>query len=169
LDLLEVARIIKPHGLGGEVGVLMHWDDSDALTRAKHVWLTLIDGTSIEREIVRVRQSGRGFLVQFAGVGDRDAAEELRGARLSVERSVLPEASPGEVYLADLVGRDVVGPDAALIGKVVEIVSYPSVDALVIERADGSRVEQPLVDDWVQALHVCSDRVILLSLDGLVG
>lgn len=168
MNLLEVARIVKPHGLGGEVGVLMHWAESDVLLRVTRVQLTLADGTSVEHEIDRARQSGRGFLVKFRGVNDRNAAEALRGARVLLDRSCLPVPDPGEAYLTDLIGRDVVGPDAVLLGRVIDIASYPSVDSLVIQRLDGSNVEQPLVDDWVQPLDTSPTCVVLRSLDGLV-
>lgn len=151
------------------MGVLMHWAESDALAMAKLVRLQLVDGTTVEREIARVRPSGRGYLVKFVGVDDCNAAEALRGAKLLVERCVLPPAAPGEAYLSDLVGRQVVGPDKVAVGVVVEILSYPSVDSLVIERADGSRVEQPLVEDWVEPLDPVAASVVLRSLDGLVG
>jgi 16S rRNA processing protein RimM len=169
LELIEVARIIKPHGLVGEVGVLLHWDESDVLERVKCVSVALADGTNREFEIARARRSGRGLLVQFVGVTERNAAESLRNARISVDRSVLPDAEPGEAYLTDLIGREVLAPDHTTFGKVVEIASYPSVESLVIERADGSRVEQPLVGDWVEPLDASPNQVILRSLDGLVG
>jgi 16S rRNA processing protein RimM len=169
LDFLQVARIIKPHGLGGEVGVLMHWTESEALLVVKRVRLELADGTVVERDVAQVHKHGRGYRIKFVGVDDCNAAEALRGATLSVARAELPEVGPGEAFLSDLVGRQVLGPDAAVVGAVVETISYPSVDVLVIERADGSRVEQPLVDDWVEPLDGTAKCVVLRSLDGLVG
>lgn len=160
---------MKPHGLAGEVGVLMHWDESDVLLHVKPVRLKLASGELQNREIERVRRSGNGFLVKFSGVGDRDAAELLRDARVLVSREMLPDVGPGEAYLSDLVGRSVHGPDGEMIGRVIAISSYPSVESLVIECPDGTRVEQPLVDDWVQPLDTAPDRVILRTLDGLLS
>ncbi|HEY5959961.1 MAG TPA: ribosome maturation factor RimM [Polyangiaceae bacterium] len=168
MEYIEVARIIKPHGLGGEVGVLMHWAGSEVLQEVSAVQLQLGDGTVVQREISRVRASGRGFLVKFAGVNDRDSAELLRDARISVERSQLAQPAPGETFLADLIGMPVHGPDATLLGRVIDVASYPSVDALVIERADGSQVEQPWVDAWVEPIDPDAHYVQLRSLDGLV-
>ncbi len=147
----------------------MHWAESEALLVAKSAQLKLADGTVVERELTRVRKSGRGYIVKFLGVDDCGAAETLRGATLSVDRELLPAVEPGEAFLSDLVGKQVLGPDAVLIGTVVEIASYPTVDCLVIERQDGSRVEQPLVDEWVEPLDGAAERIVLHSLDGLVG
>lgn len=147
----------------------MHWAESDLLKYVKSAHLKLTDGKTVELEIGKLRPSGQGFLVKFVGVDDRNAAEALRGAFISVDRSLLPPADPGEAYLSDLIGRQVFGPDGNLVGKVVDVATYPSVDAIIIERDDGSKVEQPLVDDWVEPFDATSERIVLRSLDGLVG
>lgn len=149
--------------------MLMHWSESDIIEKVKRVRVELPDGTGDEREISRVRKAGRGYLVVFDGISDRNAAEQLRGARILVPRTELPEAEPGEAYLSDLVGRQVFGPEGVLVGSVVDVASYPSVDSLVIERVGGGTVEQPLVDDWIEPLDASSSRIVLRSLDGIVG
>lgn len=147
----------------------MHWEDSDILQRVNQVRLKYQDGTLRDHDIKRIRQSGQGYLIAFSGISDRNSAEGLRDARVLVDRSLLPEAAAGEAYFADLIGREVIGPGGELIGRVIEVSSYPSVDSLIIERPNGDRVEQPLVDDWVEPLDTTPDRVILRSLEGLVG
>lgn len=147
----------------------MHWEDSDLLERVDRVRLELADGSGADREVTKVRKSGRGYLVQFDGINDRNTAESLRGARVLVARSCLPEVGAGERYLSDLIGQKVFDPAGNLFGTVVEIATYPSVDSLVIERAGGGIVEQPFVDDWVEALGATPGRIVLRSLDGIVG
>jgi 16S rRNA processing protein RimM len=168
LDFIEVARIVKPHGLAGELGVLMHWADSDALELVERVRLVFPNGSHRDLELVRVKPQGSGYLVKFAGIDDRSAAESLRDARILVDRASVPAPDEGEAFLGDLVGMLVVGPDGTEIGRVIDVLSYPSVDSLVIERSDGSRVEQPLVEDWVKPFEPKDTNIALLSLEGLV-
>lgn len=146
----------------------MHWADSDALELVERVRVVLPNGSTRELDIARVKPSGHGYLVKFVGVDDRSAAEALRDARLLVNRSLVPAPEEGEAFYGDLIGQVVVGPNDEEIGRVVDVVSYPSVDSLVIERADGSRVEQPLVEDWVKPFEPKGGRIVLNSLEGLV-
>jgi 16S rRNA processing protein RimM len=169
LDFIEVARIVKPHVLVGELGVLMHRADSDALEKVERVRLAFADGSTKDLELARVRPSGGGYLVKFVGISDRSAAEALRNARVLVARALLETPEEGEAYFADLIGQIVVGPNQEEIGRIVDVVSYPSVDSLVIERPDGSRAEQPLVEDWVRPFDAENPKVVLLSLEGLLG
>ena len=59
------------------------------------------------RELFEVEVIGPtkgGITVKALGITDREAAEALRGVRLFVKRSRLPEPEPGAFYYEDLVG-----------------------------------------------------------------
>jgi 16S rRNA processing protein RimM len=168
LALVEIARIVKPHGLSGEVGVLPYSPDSRTLAEVKEVTLTLVDEAIRIARILAVRPMGAGFLIRFEGVTNRDQAEILREARVSVERAALPQLAVGEAYAVDLVGARVLGPDGAQLGIVNSVIEYPSVDALVIDCSDGRRAELPLIDDWVLRIDSQEGVVVVRSVEGLV-
>lgn len=165
---IQIARIVKPHGLAGEVGVLPHQATSTLLRSGSVLEIDLAEGGRRQLTVQAVRPKGRGWLVKFAEVEDRTAAEQLRGASISVQREQLPSLGQGEAYLSDLVNARVVGPDGKEVGRVVEVIVYPSVDALVVERADGSRAELPLLDEWLERVDTRDGIVVLGSLEGLI-
>jgi 16S rRNA processing protein RimM len=163
---LEVGRVSKAHGITGEVRIVPHWESSDALEQVREIWLTLKD-KRVAYEVERARAVPRAYLVKLRGVDDRNAAEALHGATVSVPRSVLPPLEPGEYYLVDLVGAKVLGPDGE-IGEVTGIVSHPTVDVIVVRLADGTTAEQPLSEPWLSNVDIGARQVILNSLDGLM-
>jgi 16S rRNA processing protein RimM len=165
---IEVARIIKPHGLKGEVGVLMHNEQSDLLEHVSAVFATASDGTRRTLLLERAMPMGRGYRVKFAGCDDRSSAESLRGLLLSVPREDLPELADDESYLIDLIGASVFGPAGEEIGEVIAVQNYPSVDALVVRMRDGTTVEQPWVEDWVKHVDEVGRRIVLSGLEGLL-
>lgn len=166
---VEIGRVVKPHGIRGEVGVLLHQPQSDLLEHVTDVTVHTANSGARPMSVERVSKMGQGYRVKFAGIDDRDAAERLRDAMLSVPRAALPPIEDDEDYLIDLVGATVLGPDGSTYGMVVEVLTYPSVDAIVIERPDGSRVEQPLVQEWVEITHhETRPRIELRSLEGLL-
>ena len=164
---LRIGRLTRAHGLKGELEVRLDWPDSRALLDAERVLLSRPDGSSESRVIASTRATGKGILVRLEGVEDRDAAEALCGSTVSVRRADLPPLEPGEYYLCDLVGLEVTGPSGQL-GRVIEIQMYPSVDAIVIEAPDGARLEQPLLEEWLERVDVTGGGVVLRSLDGLL-
>lgn len=144
----------------------LHWPDSDALRRLDHVAAALPDGTKRRLEIEAVRAVSGAALVKFAGMTTRNEAETLRDAVLSVARGQLPEPKPGEYYLADLIGAEVVDSDGS-IGRVVELRCHATVDSLVIRTAEGEILEQPLCAPWIADVDVSARRVTLRNRDGL--
>ncbi len=72
------------------------------------------------------------------GVGDRNAAEALKGLRLYVARSELPEADEDEFYHADLLGLKVVMVEGgAEVGTVRSIIPAGATEVLEIDRGPG--------------------------------
>jgi hypothetical protein len=45
---------------------------------------------------------------------------------------------------------------------------YPSVDAIVIEAPSGARLEQPLLDHWVERVDMKARQIHLASVEGLI-
>ena len=60
----------------------------------------------------------KGVLIaRLPGIEDRDQAEALRGLRLYLPRSALPQPEAGEYYHADLIGLDAVLGDGTRVGR----------------------------------------------------
>lgn len=158
--------VTRAHGLGGEVKVRLDWEGSQTLGEV--AWVTVeLEGRRQRVAVQRSRSAGRGLLVKFEGIDDRDEAERLRGAGIYVERKDLAPLAAGEFYLADLVGARVVAPDGP-VGVVEAIELHPTVDALVVRTEQGERLEQPLLDVFVADVDVDAGIVTLHSREGLV-
>ena len=118
-------------------------------------------------KIQGARHTAKGALVKFVGVVDMDAAEALRDYVVLADRALLPPLQPGEYYLSDLVGATVSGPEGT-IGTVREVCIHPTIETIVIDRAEGGSVELPLVDEWLGKVDTEAGQIELLSLDGLL-
>jgi 16S rRNA processing protein RimM len=164
---LEIGVVGKPHGIRGEVKVRLHNSASDALSRVGSVILQR-DSGSESVGIDRVRSSPSGPIVAFTGVGSREAAEAVRGARVLVSRADLPPLEPGDYYLVDLIGCSVLLAGRVL-GRAIAVRPDPSVDTLVIELSSGDIVEQPILEPWIQHVDVAQAIVELSSDDGLIA
>jgi len=164
---LDIGRVAKPHGILGAVKVALNWSGSDTLSRVERVELELPDGSRRSFEVESARAAGKQILLKLAGVASRNDAEAIRGAKVLVPRSALPPLAEGEYYLVDLMGAKVVGPDGP-VGVVVDIQVHPTIDAVVVEGAEGKRYEVPLGPPWLARVDAAARLIELSSLDGLI-
>ena len=146
----------------------LHWERSDAFEHASDVVLDFEDGSRKTFPIRAVRPVDRAVLLSLRGIEDRDAADALRGASVSVSREALPPLGSGEYYLCDLVGATVVCPEG-IVGEVIDVRIHPSVDTLVVRTPDGDLLEQPLSDPWIRTVDAEGRRVELSGRGGLIS
>ncbi len=101
-----IARILGPHGLRGQVKLKSLSED---ITRYKS--LRTLDGRVFE--IAKIVPAKEHLIVTFKGTTDRNASEALKGTELYITPDQLPP-STDDIYLATLVGRDVMSGDKVL-------------------------------------------------------
>ena len=78
-----------------------------------------------------------GVIVKAEGIGDRNAAEALRGTEFFVPRSALPAPDDDEFYYSDLEGLDVFHVDGVRIGVVERVVNHGAGDLIEISDDRG--------------------------------
>lgn len=159
---IAVAVVARPHGVAGELRLTVYNLDSDLLLGKPQLRLRFIDGTLRPLRMNAVRRVPGAMLVRLESVTSRDAAEAMRGAIVEVPRSALGSPAAGEFFHCDLEGCDVYHGE--LFGRVERVLSYPTCDALLIERPDGAKLEVPITDAFVARIDVDDRRIELANL-----
>lgn len=141
MELVEVGYVARAHGIRGELRVVCHNPESNALAEVPRIH---IGGTAYE--VAAVRPVSGAYLVELAGLRDRNLAEGMRGQVVLVERALL-DLDDDDVLLAELVGMTVTLADGTAWGEVVAIEVGPQ-DRLVIHHGDTERL-LPVVDAYI--------------------
>jgi 16S rRNA processing protein RimM len=170
-DLRMVGRIVKPHGVRGELVVDVSTDSVDLRFAVGSVlFVTARDGAVTRSLTVTAARPHTGrLLVRFEGVDGRAAAEELRGAPLSAEIGDLPPIDdPDEFYDHQLEGLAVVTVAGDAVGTVREVVHGAGGELLVVARDGGGEALVPFVRQIVPDVDVPGGRVVIDPPPGLL-
>ena len=153
--MIILGRIISAHGIRGEV--VVHSFAARPEDIAAYGPLSDVAGTRTFRlRVLRLTPKG-AVIARIAGVGDRTAAEALKGVELYVARERLPPPADGEFYHADLVGLAVVAPDGAPIGEIVAVQNYGAGDLIEIRLPNVRETELvPFTDTFVPAIDLAA-------------
>ncbi|WP_102157541.1 ribosome maturation factor RimM [Zhihengliuella halotolerans] len=163
---LQVARIGKPHGIRGEVTVQVMTDVPEE---------RFVPGVVLEVEpesagtltVSRARWNKEILLLAFAEVGDRNAAEALRGAKLFVETDEEESVDDDAWYAHDLVGLAAL-VDGERIGTVSGLRQGDVQDLLEIELTSGGDALVPFVEEIVPEVDLEAGHVLMTPPAGLL-
>jgi 16S rRNA processing protein RimM len=131
---IALAAVAGAHGTKGELRLKLFSDSIESLGRHAKVYVG-----GFERRLDGLRASGKMAVARLEGIGDRSAAESLRGTLVEVDRSALPPLAENEYYYADLIGLPAVDGHGRLVGSVVGVENYGAGDLLEIEGPEGKR------------------------------
>jgi 16S rRNA processing protein RimM len=166
---LVVGRVVKAHGVTGEVVVDVRTDDPE--TR-------FAPGTSLrarakggaERPLIvaSARPHGGRLLVRLDGVADRDSADALRGALFLVDSADLPPIEdPDEFYDHQLEGLRVRTTAGVEVGTVAEVLHTAAGELLSVRTEDGE-VLVPFVGAIVASVSLADQVIEIDPPEGLL-
>jgi 16S rRNA processing protein RimM len=122
--LLEVGRVVRAHGLRGELMVDLVTDRTERVAPGSQLHT---DSRVLTVSSSRPHQ-GR-YLVTFDDVTDRAGADALVGSTLRADAVDDPDA----VWVHDLIGSVVREADGTERGRVVSVLANPAHDQLVLD------------------------------------
>lgn len=169
-ELVAVGRIGKAHGLRGEVAVEA-WSDDPGRRFTVGVVLRA-QKTGVPLVVEAARLHGDRWLICFAGVADRTAAEALRATVLVMPARERPAIEdPDEYYDSDLVGLHAHDPAGTPLGTVTEVLHSASGVHLVLAQSVGDEAVRehlvPFVASIVPAVDVAAGTVTVDAPAGL--
>lgn len=129
----RLGHLLGPHGVQGGVKLYVLGDPAqvEALGRVyveRRGWLRLR----------RTEPLAPGLVLHLAGVGSREAAEELRGLHVYAADAELPALEEGRFYYHDLRGLEVYGAAGERLGAVQDVLDAGHQDLLVVDHGAGT-------------------------------
>lgn len=163
-----LARVMKSHGLKGEVAVEPAADLPFVLPIGLEVWFVPPPAGVRTGRIENVRRGPKGPLVKVSGIDDIGTAQKLVGSDMMVRTEDMPAdwCEPLDDG-ADPVGLCVTDVERGLLGKVVELIVTGANDVWVVEGPYGE-VLLPVIDDVVLEIDWESGSVEVKLLPGLL-
>ena len=180
-ELVSIAKVVKPHGLKGELSVIWH---ADAPFLLDEVPLVLLQAKAPEGRRIRRpkrfrvkswRPHQERLLVILEGIDGRDQAQAWAGADMLVRARDLPEPDEDELFLWQLEGLKVYlaiqGKENGeeYLGDILEIMTpQPEQEVWVIRTPDDTEVLIPAHEDTVLSVDLKQGTALVDPPPGLL-
>jgi 16S rRNA processing protein RimM len=123
-DTVRVGRVLRPHGLRGEVVVEVETEVRGRLAAGSELLLRSRDGVVRPVRLATGSFAATTARVRIEGCASRNDAEALRGAELEVPIERVPEPPPGAFWQHELVGAICRDRRAGELGQVEELIEH---------------------------------------------
>lgn len=170
--LLLVGRIVREHGVRGELKVAPETDDPARFDDLEVVYLGATAARVKPHTVrsVRYQPTKRGRLVVLAieGVDTREAAYALRQSLVFADVADLPPLEEDEVFVHDLIGLRVRTEAGEEVGVVEDVLDTPAHLTLRIARPGRPDALVPAVPAFVAETDLDAGVLVLTPIEGLL-
>jgi len=160
---VAVGRITRPHGIHGEVAVLVISEVEDRFAAGATVWLE--DGRTLT--IDASRRHGDRMLVRFREVTDRTQAEALAKALLVVPETMSPELPEGSWWDHELIGARVLTDTGRDLGELTDVIHTSANDVWSVVDEAGTETLIPVLRDVLADVDVTAKHIVVHEIPGL--
>ncbi len=169
--ILIIGRVIRPHGIRGEVVVELRTDDPADRFIPGVVFMTEppeFGPLTLEFARTHTTAGKQRLLLALEEITDRSAAEDLRGVFLSVEaEAVVDSDDPDEFHDSQLVGLKVVTVEGEELGAIVKVLHTPGHEQLVVRRPGAADALVPFVTAIVPEVDLAGGHIVVTPPNGL--
>lgn len=163
---LAVGRVLRPHGVRGELKVGM------LTTHPEH--LSDVETLYVGRDLrpyhpIGVRPHKNAMLIQLEGVTTREEAEAFRGALVSVSLRDAVPLETDEYYEHQIVGLQVETDTGERLGEVVETLTLPGANEVLVVHGTRGEILIPVTEEVVVGFDLDEERIVVHPLPGLLG
>ena len=149
-EWIEIGKIIAPQGLKGDLRVYPSSDFPERFIEPGKRWLLSpgqLEPRSIELLRGRYLPNKGLYVIELAGIENREQAERLRNSQLLIEEGDRPQLEEDEFYVPDLIGLTVINQlNGETIGKVINII-FAGNDLLEIEK---NLTDTPIISEVIE-------------------
>jgi len=167
---LVLGRVVRAHGVRGELKMLATAPEWAPFARLRRLWLGPVGGPYRAYEVEAARGRGSAVLLKLAGVESPEAAAALVGQEVAVPREEAPPPPVGTFYHYDILGLEVVQGERRL-GAVRAILETPAHDVYVVQ-GPAAEWMLPATQSFIARIEPAAGRIEVRAeadVDGLLA
>jgi 16S rRNA processing protein RimM len=166
MELLEIGRIIRPHGLAGRMKVLSYLESQDVLDALADIFIGRKAQETTAFPIDDVQKGREFFILKLRGIEDKDAASKIVGSSVWMPSEQMKKLPDGEYYWNEIIGLEVVTEGGRILGRIESVFPTGSNDVYVC-RGTEKEILLPAIGDVILKIDRDHGVMVVRLLKGL--
>lgn len=163
IEFLAIGRVVRPHGVRGELLVDSLTDFPEHLAEVETVYL---GDAAVPHTLAGARVHRNQLLLLLADCANRDCAEQYRKQLVQIKTEAAAPLPPGRYYHHQLIGCRVFSDDGEDLGELTDILETGANDVYVVATPTGELL-LPAISSVILNIDIEAKRVTAHLLEGL--
>lgn len=163
MDKIKIGQIVNAAALKGEVKVYNYSDYKERFEELNYVYVEE-EKTKIEK----VRYMKEMVILKLQGVGDRNAAEAMKGKDLYIDESQLRDLPEDTYYIKDMIGIEVRNENDEIIGRLKNVLQNTAQDLYEVELENKKTTLIPAVEEFVLDINIKENFMKVKLIEGIL-
>lgn len=164
-EFLLAGKLLKPHGLKGELWFKADTDFPDLFSKGCYVYV----GKSYQKLLIHtIRSAGEKILISFEDITSKDTARQLTNQNVYLLKEQMPVLEDSVYHHHQLIGLSVINKkEEKYLGKIVEIIQTGANDIYVVKPDDLEKNETliPAIEKYVLEINLETGVMVVNELD----
>ncbi len=164
---IALGRIVKTHGIRGEVQVYSY-SDAEYFLDYKDLFVQGKYGDKVPQRVLKARvKKGQSVILALEGIVDITQAGSFVGKEIFLDRAKLSPLAEGEYYWHEIEGLSVVSAGGEELGILSDVLATGAHDVYVV-KGDGGEILVPAVEQMVKKIDLEKGVMVVDLPPGLV-
>ena len=165
-DCFYLGRIVKTHGIKGEVTICIDADDPSAYSELKY-FLMEVNHQFVPFFIDAIAFNGNKAFVSVQDVKTVQQASEYVGRDVYLPMDVLPRLTGKQFYFHEIKGFVLIDEEKGELGVVADVIEYPMQSVIQVFK-DDKEILIPIHDDFIKKVDRKTRKLLVKAPEGLI-
>jgi 16S rRNA processing protein RimM len=163
-DRLAIGRIVRPHGVRGELIVEPYSETIRSVDPESEVF---IDSSQTPYKVLSLRSHQKRLILRIEGCEDRETAEAFRGSELLIPTPDVEPLPDGVYYRWQILGLEVKEQAGRTLGTVTDILETGANDVYIVRGDDERELLLPAIKEVIIEVNLENGHLLVRLPDGL--
>ncbi|MGX9365658.1 ribosome maturation factor RimM [Desulfoplanes sp. PS50] len=169
ITLVPIGKVLRPHGLKGELCIDIYADSPFLLDRISRIYLQREGHKPKPFSVEGWQPHGNRVILRLDRFGGlREEALKWTGADILMRSRDLPALKEGEYFCHQLVGCEVSLKQGEHLGRLDAVQSFSGREVWTILTPRGQEILFPAENDFVLSIDLDARRIVIRPPEGLL-
>lgn len=164
MDSILIGKMVKTHGIKGEIKVYPYTDDLKALSKEKVYFLDKDLKTKLDIEHTKIQEPQ--LIVKFKNINSIEEVSKYLNKDIYISKKDISSLED-TYYIEDLVGIEVYDENGC-IGKVSEVFNTGANDVYEVILNDNKKIYLPAIKQVIKKVDIKENKMYVEIMKGLM-